>query len=263
MSDQTLLDAAHAAMQANPGDDTARLRFFERLADGEMFLLLSEEVRGDTLRPEIFEVSGGRFVLAFDREERLAAFARAPAPYAALSGRAIAAMLAGQGTGLGVNLDVAPSSILLPAEALDWLAATLAETPEQVEARIVEVTAPAGLPEALLGALDTKLVSAAGLAGSAWLVGVTYDHGGRGHMLAFVDALPGAESALAAATGEALTFSGIEAGALDVGFFAATDPMVAKLAAVGLRFELPKPVERQPVARPAPGSDPDNPPILR
>ncbi len=263
MSDRTRLDAAHAAMQADPGDDPARLRFFERLADGEMFLLLAEEARGERLRPEIFEITGGRFVLAFDREERLAAFARAPAPYAALSGRAIAAMLAGQGTGLGVNLDVAPSSILLPAEALDWLAATLATTPEQVEARIESLTPPAGLPEILLGALDTKLASAAGLAPSAWLAGVTYDHGGQGHMLAFVDALPGAERALANATGEALTFSGIEAGALDVGFFDGADPMVAKLAAVGLRLDLSQPVAQQPVARPAPGSDPDNPPILR
>ncbi len=44
MTDLTPLDTAHAAMEAAPADDAARLRFYERLADSEMFLLLSEEV---------------------------------------------------------------------------------------------------------------------------------------------------------------------------------------------------------------------------
>ncbi len=39
MSEQTPLDRAHAAMEAMPQDDAARLRFFERLADVELFLL--------------------------------------------------------------------------------------------------------------------------------------------------------------------------------------------------------------------------------
>ena len=49
----------------------------------------------------------------FDREERLADFAKGSAPYAAISGRILAGMLEGQGIGLGVNLEVAPSSILM------------------------------------------------------------------------------------------------------------------------------------------------------
>ena len=41
MSDvTTLLDAAHAAVSADPENEALRLRFFERLADGEMVLLL-------------------------------------------------------------------------------------------------------------------------------------------------------------------------------------------------------------------------------
>ena len=40
MTEETPLDAAHAAMEAAPEDDAARLRFYERLADSELFLLL-------------------------------------------------------------------------------------------------------------------------------------------------------------------------------------------------------------------------------
>ncbi|WP_372574506.1 SseB family protein [Ruegeria jejuensis] len=262
MTEQTALDVAHAAMEQDGADDAARLRFFERLADSELFLLLTQEAQGDEISPELFDVADGRFVLVFDREERLARFAGRPAPYAALSGRVLAGMLAGQGVGLGLNLDVAPSAQLIPGEAVDWLLDTLAQQPDQVEGHIAELHAPAGLPERLLTALDAKLATAAGLAQSAYLVGVTYQGGGRGHLLAFVDAPEGAREALAKAASEALTFSGIEAGSMDVGFFAASDPMAAKLARHGLRFDLPQP-EPLATAPAAPGMDPEKPPVLK
>ena len=48
----TPLDAAYEAMVAAPdGDDAPRLRFYERLADGEMVLLLEEEAQGEKLIP--------------------------------------------------------------------------------------------------------------------------------------------------------------------------------------------------------------------
>mgnify|MGYP001090712713 CR=1 FL=1 len=271
MTDTTPLDAAHAAMQAAPDDDAARLRFYERLADGELFVLLGEEAQGDKISPAMFNVADGQFVLAFDREERLAQFTGQPAPYAALSGRVLAQMLAGQSDsqpnnpaiGIGLNLEVAPSSILIPADAVLWLHQTLGPAPDQIEARITEFTAPAGLPEALIAALDTKLATAAGLAAGAYLVGVVYEGGSRGHLLGFVGALERAQSALAKAAGEALTFTGIEAGMMDVGFFAADDPVVARLAAAGLRFDLPQTAAPQTYAPAPPGSDPDAPPILR
>ena len=82
-------------------------------------------------------------------------------------------------------------------------------------------------------------------------------------MLAFVDAAPGAEGALAQAVGEALTFSGIEAGALDVAFFDASDPVAPRLARVGLRFDLPALARPERAEPSAPGMDPDKPPKLR
>lgn len=263
MTEQTALDLAHAAMEAAPQDEAARLRFFERLADSELFLLLGAEPEGEKIQPEVFPTEDGEFVLVFDREERLAEFAGRIVPYASLSGRMIVQMLSGSGIGLGVNLDVAPSEMLVPPDALEWLCQTLEHNPEEVEAGVEEILAPAGLPEVLLTALDAKLTTAAGLAENAYLVGLRYEGGGQGHLLGFVNAQSGAEPALAQAVSEALTFSGIEAGALDVGFFAASDEIAGKLARVGLRFELPKPVEPSGQVPSKPGSDPDKPPRLR
>lgn len=262
MTTETPLDLAHAAMQAAPAEDAPRLRFYERLADAELFLMLSEEAAGGQITPALFDTPEGRFVLVFDREERLAQFAGQAVPYAALSGRVVAQMLAGQEIGLGVNLEVAPSSILIPAEALGWLHQTLGHAPEELEGDVREFTAPKGLPEALLTALDAKLATAGGLAAAAYLVGVRYGGGGQGHLLGFVGALEAAQPSLAKAAGEALTFSGIEAGAMDVAFFEAGDPVAASLARVGLKFDLPQPEAPRPYQPEIPGSNPDKPPRL-
>lgn len=258
---ETPIDRAHAAMSAAEGDDGARLRFYERLADAELFLMLAADPEGDQVTPEVFPVEDESFVLAFDTEDRLAAFAGRIVPYAGLSGRALASMLAGQEIGLALNPDVAPSAILVPPQAIAWLAETLGHAPTEVEVRPEELSAPTAVPETLIVALDAKLPAAAGLAKHAWLTAVTYQGGRRGHLMAFVDVVPGAEPSLARAVGEALTFSGLDAGELDVAFFRPSDPVAARLARVGLRFDLP---DAEAAAGPqAPGMDPARPPRLR
>lgn len=261
MTEATPLDIAHAAMIADDTDDTARLRFYERMADVELFLLLEDEPDGDQISPIVLDDA---YVLVFDRIERLAAYVGHAAPYVALSGRAIAGMLKDQPLGMAVNMNVADSATLLPDSAVAWLRDTLAHAPGQVEAKIQRVLPPKGLPETLIAAIDAKLATATGMAAGAWLVGVEYADGGRGHLLGFVGAIPRAQDALVRAASEALTFSGIEAGAMDVGFFAPSDPTVEKLSKVGLRFDLPQmePLQKTPRME-APGSDPSKPPILR
>lgn len=254
----TLLDAAHAAVSADPENEALRLRFYERLADGEMILLLEREAEEDNVEPRVFDLEGGPVVLVFDREERLSAFTAGIAPYAALPGRVIAGMLKGQGIGLGVNLGVAPSSMLLPAEAMDWLALALETGPVAATGKPEEFLAPKGLPDALLSGLDAKLAKAVGLASGAVLAAVVYAGGRRGHMLAFLDSAPGAEAALARAVSEALVFSGVEAGEIDVAFLASDAPAAVAMARVGLRFDLTAP--EAPVTR---VTKSDKPPRLR
>ena len=53
------------------------------------------------------------------------------------------------------------------------------------------------------------------------------------------------------------------AGVMDVLFLQASDPMAARLARVGLRFDLPVPDRPTPQAPSAPGMDPSKPPKLR
>ncbi|MDG1458658.1 MAG: SseB family protein [Pseudoprimorskyibacter sp.] len=257
---ETHLDKAHAAMAAAPEDERARMACYAQLAGSDLVLMLRAEPTDDILDPEIFEVGGARVALVFDSDDRLAEFADRIVPYVGLSGRVLVNMMAGQDIGLGVNLGQ-DQGFVMPSEAVEWLAITLENTPEETEARPAEFHPPGGLPEALITALDQRLAAAAGLARKAYLAGVTYDDGRRSHVLGITGCLSGAEGALAQAINEALIFSGIEAGALDVLFVADSDEAAAALARVGLRFDLPKPdVPSQPKP---PGSDPSAPPILR
>ena len=250
----TPLDRAHQRAEKT-GETADRLAFWERFAEAELSLLLSGPPEGQRVHPRLFDLDGTNHALAFDRADRLAAFA-GEAPTATLSGRALARLLAREGLGLGLNLEEAPSAQLIAPEAMAWLAETTAQAPVEDAARIEEVGPPGALPDRLLVALDAKLPTMAGLARTAYLAGVRYEGGSRGHVLAFVDPVPGAEGDLARAVNEALVFSGLEAGALDVTAVRAAQPIAASLARHGLRIEIAMPKDAP--ARPA-----DGPPRLR
>lgn len=268
------LDAAAAQMQAAPDDLPARLRFHAELAAAELFVLLETEAEGDRLRPQVFDLSEGRAVLAFDSELRLAEFAGAAVPYAALPGRVLVAMLANGGRdaadlSLLLNAGAAQAELMPPA-ALRWLAETLAGA-RTVEAEDRAASfGPVALPPAALDllrpALERRLRGMPGL-DAAVLASVVWQSGARGHVLALGGVAPAARGALAQAVAEALELSGLEAGALDVIY--PEGGALALVAARGLALE-PAPYA-PPVAEtdtgtaaPAgPGMDPSRPPRLR
>lgn len=257
---QTPLDIAYQNMQEN---EQKSLAFYERLLEAELFLMLESEVSGESARPLILETSDGALALVFDLEERMAAFSNTESSYVALSGRRIAVLLAGQEIGLGLNLGEPPSAMVLPSSAVDWLAEAAQNDTAQVEARPLEIGKPAGVPEALISALDSKLANMAGIVGAAHLVSVTYETGEKGHMLALVNVPDSAKPGVSEALSEALRFSGVEAGQLDLAFLAADDPHLQNFTRAGLGFDIPELVMPKAPAPVAPGMDPEKPPILR
>ncbi len=298
--DDTPLDAAFAAMAAAPEDVAARLRFHERLLDAELFVPLEADAQPDRLDPQIIDVEDGRFVLAFDRDARLAAVLDAPAPYAALSGRSLAALLAGRGVGIALNPGVAPSETALDPETVDWLAG-MAARGEVATLRLRAIGAPRGADRALIAALDAKLATMVDRIDGAWLARIGFEDGSDRMGLGLAGVPEAAQPAIAAAIAEAVRFCGLAerrladglpdgrlpdgprvgglargltkgdlqegrlaVGGLDVTFLDHESPALAAFERVGLRLELPpRPPSERPAQRPAPGADPDRPPILR
>ncbi|MBF9030544.1 SseB family protein [Rhodobacterales bacterium HKCCE3408] len=253
----TPLDRAAAAMAE---DEAASPAFHAHLAAAELFLLLDTEPEGETIRPRLFPLETGATALAFDTEERLAGFAGA-APYAALSGRTLAALLAGKDVALGLNFGTeAPSETLLPSGVLDWLAEQAVAAAIATE-RPIGIAAPDDLPDALLPAIEPRLAAAAGLARQAILATARYADGTVRPLLALVDAADGADTALAATLGEALVFAGLPPDSLDIAVVPETAAITAPLRRHGLAIDIPAPSDR--AAPGAPGTDPDRPPKLR
>ena len=254
----SLLDDLHGAMER--GGDAEGLAFYRALVDAELFLLLEAEAVGQVMTPRVFDLAQGPVLLAFDSEERLAGFAEGAVAYAALPGRVIAGQMVGQALSLGLNLGSgAASEVILPPEALDWLLAMLDQKPpEALEARVLGFGASV-VPESVAAALASVLL--AGMRG--YLVGVRYAGGGQGQMLALVGVDVASEGRVARAVTEALAFSGVEAGALDVAFLAAGDAMLGRMAAVAQQFEGTAAAVPELVRREGPGMDNTRPPILR
>jgi hypothetical protein len=107
-----------------------------------------------------------------------------------LSGRALSGMLAGQGLGLAVNLGTGRGDAARCGRGR-LAGGDAGHAARRGGGSAAEIAAPGALPEALLTALDARLASAAGLARRAALVAVVYASGRRGHLLAFIDAVPG------------------------------------------------------------------------
>ena len=256
----TPLDLAYVAMQE---DDENAQAFYARFLEAELFLLLESEMVGDAAQPLVMETSDGPLVLVFDLEERMAGFSDTPSDYVALSGRRIAKMLAGQGGAIGLNLGEALSAMVMPVEAVSWLAEAAIGDDEEIEANPLEISKPVGVPEALIVALDSKLANMGGVVSAAHLVSVRYDGGENGHMLALVNVPEAAKTGVSEALSEALRFSGIEAAQLDLAFLSADDPHLESFVRAGLGFEIPELILPKAPELVAPGMDPEKPPILR
>ncbi|HLS58610.1 MAG TPA: SseB family protein [Paracoccaceae bacterium] len=255
----TPIDAARAALEAAGDDAGLRMAFYGQVLAAELYVLLEAEPEGERLRPLVLETEAGRLVLAFDLPERMAAFLTAPKDYIAVAGRSLVAMLAGQGIGIALNPEVAPSASVIGPEAVDWLAE--AGRPVTAEpARIIAFREPADVPAALVRMLEFRLGAYAGRVSAAYLARAEYEGGGEGLVLA-VAGVPGSgEAAVAAAIDEAVRFSGADGVRLDVIF--PGEAALARISRVGIAFR-PEPPE-QPRRQPqAPGSDPARPPRLR
>ncbi|NRA99929.1 MAG: SseB family protein [Rhodobacteraceae bacterium] len=256
---QTPLDRAFAEM--TPEDDASRLRFLGRLAAAEVFLLLKEEPTGKVIDAQVFPIDPEPVALIFDTEDRLTSFHGGPAPYAAMSGRSVAQVLAGQGIGLGLNLGTGVSDFVLSSEGLNWLADVAVQDIGAQTAKLVAVHAPKGVPDAVITEIDARLAGFEGQASRAYLALGELENGGTTHVLVVVNAHTAAQRAIAEAVNAALVFSGVEAAALDVTFVEDQDALIPRLEAVGLRIDLPEP--EVPSTPAAPGLDPDAPPRLR
>jgi hypothetical protein len=243
-----------AALLGADGSD--RLALLGEVLAGEIVILLAEEPGEARLRPQVFETSDGALALGFLDEGDLGDFVGAPAPYAALPGRVLVAMLADQGLGLALDPG-GPAPQVLGAGELRWMVTAMAAPVVRPgQGRALAFAAPDLAPgHPLVPALTRRLDGVPGL-GRAVLAQVTWETGARGLALVIAGLPEAAQAPLARAVAEGLAFSGAEAVAVDVIFSEHEVP--------GLRLE-PAPFVAPQGQTPGanPGMDPARTPKLR
>lgn len=251
----TPLDALHAAMVADPDNETPRRAYFARLLASDLVLALDGPA-ADTAAPRLLEVEGHRVALAFDSEARFAEIGGAP-DYLAMTGRELAAILAGAGLGLGLNLASDGAALHLAPDDVNWLAQQGGDAREEA-AKITSVGPPVSAPQDLLSTLDARLATLTGLAEAAFLVTIEREDGASSLVLICAGTPPPLRAQVAGNIAEALRVGGFELG-LDVAFADPGDPLLPPAHRHGLRFDVPRPEAAAPSA---PGSNPDKPPRL-
>lgn len=253
-------------------DDVTRARILQKLADTELFVALDAEPSEDQARMRQFDLPLGPVVLACDLDDRLSGFFGAPAPYAAMPGRVLAALLAGQGVGLLVNPD-AKSEILLTPDMLHWLVEGLSSAlPDRAA-----VPAPARLTPpspamiaTLAEPLAERLANLRGHVAAMALVGADWPDGRSGHLVSLSGVAPDDRPAVAKSLAEMLAFLPPVEGGLDIGFDLPDLPDAAFTLTAGVPGcgcggdHAGDPAPAAGPKRPrAPGMDPQRPPILR
>lgn len=257
--DRTELDRLCAAVPFHDADPVQRAAVLRRLADTELHVALSADPVNDRADLRMFELPGGEVALASDDAAALAGFLGGPVAHLSLPGRVLARELAQAGRGLLVNPG-RPSEMLLDAAALSWLIAALAEAPPAADAVPRRLFAPAPQAVAVLAEpLATRLADMAGMVVGAALVGVEWQDGRQGHLIAIVGAAPEAAGAddsrraIAKALSELVAFLPPVEGGVDVTF----QPLPLPPGAVRIEAAAP------PAPPPARPRKPDAPPRLR
>ena len=175
---ETRLDRLWHAV-AEGGAEADWLRFYEGFAAQPLIAPVDDT----TARPKTLLLETGEVALAFDTEDRFAAFITTPTEFVTLTGAGLARALGPLGVGVALNPGVATGETVLDAGALAWIA-------QHAGAEVAVEDMPGGIsvgppvkPEAiLLEALGIRLAEMAGHIAEAWLLGDAAPDGGDAYI---------------------------------------------------------------------------------
>lgn len=234
------LNKVFKEMSQNPENNDARLNYYGVLADTNLFLLLEQEPSNEILEPKFIQLEGKNFALAFDSEESLSEFYGEAAAFAQITGRVLAKMLLEEKIGLGINLGVSEGELLLPYEVVEWFVNVLDETPDLVQANPKKFLPANAFPEIMFQALQEKLEPAVGLFDEIWICAVEYNEDEISHLICLMGAQKSAQQAIVKSINEALFFTDINLGNIDVAHFNYDDEACSKIRAIGVKLEFPQ-----------------------
>lgn len=141
---------------------------WQALAGTGLVLALADSDDAEVLKPRMVQVQGLEAVEAYPGMARFAAALDGPAEYLEVDGAALAAMLAPEGATLAVMAEDGP--ILVPPDALAWIAQTFRADVNRSETAGVTVMAPDLPPVEVVKAMGETVGALGQDCPEAWLV---------------------------------------------------------------------------------------------
>lgn len=162
---ETALDLAFERARANPDETPA---FYDALFSATIFLPIEgaydeagEESTEDasSIAPILYEIEDLPTLMIFDTEDRLARWAEEPLDYVGMTGRQLFSMFDSEQQ-VALNLGVAPSSVVIPQEVVEWLherAQDPLQAEEVAQGSSIDVTPPPELPSEALARITARI----------------------------------------------------------------------------------------------------------
>lgn len=254
----TRLDVVYQRMQSSPESETAGLRFYEAFCDANLCVLINADTS-----MQVFETSQGKIVLAFDTDERVAEFISEATEFIKIAGRDLVMQLLASETGIGLNLNVAPTSQILSPDILTWLSEFLAESSSFSIDQVVAISPPDQWLDDHKTAISTQLEKYAGMIASAYFCSVTYSDNTVADAVFIVDCDPTTEAVLFTALVESQKFLDKNTAEIAIKFISPDNQEFPEICRVGEEIVISKLTVIHTSAPTAPGMDPDKPPKLR
>lgn len=171
--DRAWTEAQAADVRNDAAADAAAAHFMDVLLAEALICPVLEGPDGsmEGFSPKLTDLHGRDTLTLFDAEERLAAFMGAPTAFVAMPGRRFFELAASKTLPVALNPNVAPSSMILSAEAVTAMGAVATSGEEiVVDTSGLSMAAPLAAPEALLVALSRRIEAARADIAEAWLV---------------------------------------------------------------------------------------------
>lgn len=183
LESKTSLDRAF--MQAEVAKDDAAIQDFYQVFVNEVFYLLLEGEEDcmshepDNIRPYFVSLEEEKTALIFDTEERMAQFIDKPSHFVTLTGQALVEMFVHHNVQLGLNLGVAPSSLIIHSDILKTLWQDLMSSTDivdQSDINDITVSPPMLASEVLVKSLHMHLELWRDTLAEAFLIQATVNH---------------------------------------------------------------------------------------
>ena len=247
---ETPLDLAFERARNDPEETAA---FYDALFAATVFLPIDRAFDDDgnesgeaasAIEPIFYEVENEATLLIFDTEERLALWTDEPVDYVGLTGRQLFEMFDG-GQQVALNIGVAPSSVVIPAEMVTWLherAAEEGESEEIAAGTALEVMPPPDLDTEIVARIAARIAGLRREVDEAVFFSLGVDAGQdeaeRRVVLGIAASQQGLRDAEAVAEALAETARGAFDGSrpVEVALLSASSPLMEKARKVGLNL---------------------------